>query len=110
MAQEAKEGLPWDTGKETGASLRAALPRVPRRDQGAKTMTKVMVTAAEAVDNAAATAGQRSDDREVDDACVNNTIPPDNNEDDQQQQCDNYNKGGGNVILPIPRGDAARED
>ncbi len=38
------------------------------------------------------------------------TIPPDDNEDDQQQQRDNYDEGGGNVILPIPRGDAARED
>ncbi len=38
------------------------------------------------------------------------TIPPDDNEDNQQQQRDNYDKGGGNVILPTPRGDAARED
>jgi hypothetical protein len=38
------------------------------------------------------------------------TIPPEDNEDDQQQQRENYDKGGGNVILPIPRGDAARED
>ena len=38
------------------------------------------------------------------------TIPPHDNEDDQQQQGDNYDKGGSNVILPIPRGDAARED
>ncbi len=60
MAQEAKEGLPWDTGKETGASLRTTLPRVPRRGRGAKTTMKTMVTAAEAAADAAATAGQRS--------------------------------------------------
>ncbi len=76
VAQEAKEGLPWDTGKETGASLHAALPRVPRRDRGAKTTTKTMVTAAEAAADAAATAGQRSDDREVDNACVDDDDSP----------------------------------
>ncbi len=76
MAQEAKEGLPWDTGKETGASLRAALPRVPRRGRGAKTMTKTMVTAAEAAADAATTAGQRSDDQEVDDARVDDDDSP----------------------------------
>ncbi len=38
------------------------------------------------------------------------TIPPDDNKDDQQQQRDNYDKGGGNVILPIPRDDTAWED
>jgi hypothetical protein len=70
VAQEAKEGLPWDTGEETGASLHAALPRDPRRGRGVKTTTKTMVTAAEAAADAAAMAGQRSDDREVDDPRV----------------------------------------
>ena len=37
------------------------------------------------------------------------TIPPPD-KDDQQQQRDNYDKGEGNVILPLPPGDAARED
>ncbi len=76
VAQEAKEGLPWDTGKETRASLRAALPRVPRRGRGVKTTTKTMVTVAEAAADAAATAGQRSDDREVDDAHVDDDDSP----------------------------------
>ncbi len=76
VAQEAKEDLPWDTGEETGASLRAALPRVPRRGRGAKTTTKTMVTAAEAAADAAATAGQRSDDREVDNARVDDDNSP----------------------------------
>ncbi len=38
------------------------------------------------------------------------TIHSHDNKDDQQQQRDNYDKGGGNVILLIPRVDAARED
>ena len=73
-------------------------------------MMKTMVTVAEATADAAATAGQCSDDREVDDARIDDDDSPDDNEDDQQQQRDNYDEGGGNVILPIPRGDAARED
>ena len=55
-------------------------------------------------------AGQGPDDREVDDARVDDDDSPANNKDDQQQQRDNYDKGEGNVILPLPPGDAARED
>ncbi len=94
MAQEAKEGLPWDTGEETGASLHAALPQVPRRGRGTKTTTKTMVTAAETV----AMLPRRQDSAQIIGKLTTHaltmTIPPNDNEDDQQQQRDNYKKEG----------------